>query len=68
VKTYYVSVGYTDRRIGPGVHSRGDRVEAGTPHLAIYRYLRSVWEKANRKQRNDMRRGGLKIECREVGA
>jgi hypothetical protein len=63
MKTFWVSIDYTDRRLGPRTARRG-RINAGTPHLAVYRYLRAFWESADRKTRNDIRNSGLKIECR----
>ncbi len=64
MKQYNVRLSFTDRRQGPGV-GRSIPVDASSLPGAIAKACREFWHGLDRKQRNDARRSGLKIEARE---
>jgi len=64
MKTYTVRLSFTDRRQGPGT-GRSIKVEASSFPGAIAKAAREFWKSLNKKERNDVRRSGLKIEAQE---
>jgi len=64
MKQFQVRLSFTDRRQGPGV-GRSIPVDAGSLPGAVAKATREFWRGLNTKQRNDVRRSGLKVEARE---
>lgn len=60
--TFNLRFSFTDRKTGPG-YGRSLRVEANTLPVAIGKATREFWHSLDRKQRNDVRRSGLKVEA-----
>jgi hypothetical protein len=60
-KEYSVRLTYTHRKYGPG-EGRSVSVKAGNPTAALGRAAREFWSTLTHKERNDVRRGGLKAE------
>jgi len=61
---YSVRLTFTDRRQGPGT-GRSILIEASNFPGAIAKASREFWKHLTTKERNDVRRGGLKAEARE---
>jgi len=59
---WVVEVNWLDRRNGKV--GRTLRRMGGAPHVAIRAAVNQVWFDCDRKQRNDIRRGGLTITCK----
>ena len=66
MKNYSVRISYTDRKFGPGNGST-TQVKASAFHTAIKLAVKRFWQDTTHKQHNDIRRGGLKVEIRELG-
>ena len=64
MKLYTVRLSFTDRREGPGT-GRSLPIQANHFTVAVGKACREFWKSLNTKQRNDVRRNGLKIEARE---
>jgi len=62
---YSVRLTFTDRHQGPGT-GRSILVEASNFPGAIAKASREFWKHLTTKERNDVRRGGLKVEAREL--
>jgi hypothetical protein len=60
--TYNVRLSFVDRRQGPGT-GRSLSVDGSNLPIAISKAVRIFWRELGRKQRNDARRGGIKIEA-----
>jgi hypothetical protein len=67
MKKYNVRLTFTDRHQGPGI-GRSISVEATSFPGAIGKAARDFWRTLNTKQRNDVRRDGLKISTIEEKA
>ena len=63
-KEYSVRLSFTDRKVGPGTGS-STRVEASSFPQAIAKAAREFWKALDTKQRNDVRRNGMKVEVQE---
>jgi hypothetical protein len=61
--TYAVRISFTDRREGPGT-GRSLSVSRGSFPTAVSQAVRMFWKELDTKQRNDVRRSGLKVEAR----
>jgi len=70
MKDYSVRLMHTDRKFGPGAGRTID-VKASSFHSALKYATRAFWNQSTKKQHNDIRRDGLRVEIRErldVGA
>lgn len=66
MKIYDVRISYTHRRFGPG-QGRTIQIHASSFHTAIKNAVKMFWNQTDTKDHNDIRRGGLRIDTREVG-
>ena len=62
---YSVRLTFTDRRQGPGT-GRSIQLQASNFPGAIAKASREFWKHLTTKERNDVRRSGLKVEAREL--
>ena len=62
---YAVRMSFTDRKEGPG-SGRVITVQTSNVPRAIAQASREFWKHLTTKQRNDVRRCGLKAEARKV--
>jgi len=65
MKGYTVRLSFTDRKFGPGC-GRMIHVNASSFHTALKKATHEFWKSLAKKQRNDVRCGGLKAEVREI--
>lgn len=63
--TFNIRLTFTDRRQGPST-GRSIRAEAASMPGAVSKATREFWRSLDRKQRNDVRRGGLKVEATKI--
>jgi len=62
---YSVRLTFTDRRQGPRT-GRSIQVQASNFPGAIAKASREFWKHLTTKERNDVRRSGIKVEAREL--
>ena len=60
--THNIRLSFTDRKQGPGT-GRSIAVDASSVPVAVGKAVREFWSGLDGKQRNDVRRSGLKIEA-----
>lgn len=66
MKEYSVRVNYTHRRFGPGM-GRTINTKGSSFKIGIARAVEQFFRTLDRKDMNDIRRSGLRLEVREVG-